>query len=369
MTVITESYKELNHLKEYLNTVPRTILILFVIIVIFKFFTVFIGPFFTTDYQRNLFYGKAFWEYGFKVYNKTPIQIDPSYAIIDPTTQTLAYPKTTYDYPILQIVFWAGISILPVAFVLGKLCLTGIDFINFYLIRSLLKNDDSWTREGISWTYLVVGTIFSGIEGQAECITLLFMLLVLKTMEKSDLVPFLILGLGFLWKYIPAVLLVMLVLKYRTKPVLLAKGLAVFITTVVVVSIPALLTSDYIFRYVSYMGNLPNGQLPSNPMAWKYIFISSILLWIVLAYLGYYVVKHPDSVEKISTLGLLLLFLKYYMYAFPWYWLWLIPGIILLPEKLRTSVIKWLVIMLSFAVIDFIGLTAGWSYVLQFMGL
>ena len=51
-----------------------------------------IPPLLTSDFHRNLFYGQAFWKYGFKVYDMTPLEIDPNYDIIDPPSGLLACP-------------------------------------------------------------------------------------------------------------------------------------------------------------------------------------------------------------------------------------------------------------------------------------
>ncbi|HKZ42522.1 MAG TPA: hypothetical protein VJ044_16285, partial [Candidatus Hodarchaeales archaeon] len=99
----------------------------------------FVPPPFTTDLERNLFYGEAFWSHGFQVYELTPIEIDSSYNITDPSTGQRAYPLTTYDYPSIQLAFWAIISILPFAAFFGKLVLLIFDFFNFFLIRSIRK--------------------------------------------------------------------------------------------------------------------------------------------------------------------------------------------------------------------------------------
>ena len=352
---------------DYLKQVIRNpFTIIFIVVLLCKILLTFIGPFFSSDYARNLFYGKAFWEYGFSVYNMTPLQIDPNYSIGDPTSGMLAYQFTTYDYPVVQILFWAFVSLFP--FVVGKIILSLVDAINFFLIRSLMKNTSKIERESLSWFYFIFVSIFSTIDGQAEVITLLLMLLTLKYVKRPNLAFFLV-AIGLLWKYIPVILLLYLVLVYRNDIKVLINGFAIFIVTTVVLSIIPLMTSDYIFRYVGYFGNLPFHQIPSNPMSWRYLYISSILLWLLLFYLFYYLLKNKEQIPDFSILVPILLFLKYYQFAFPWYWVWIIPGILTLKEEeTRKFILRFLLVLLPIAVIDFINLTVGFGYVLTLFG-
>ena len=183
--------------------------IIFVLVMILKLMLAFIGPFFSSDYERNLFYGKAFWDHGFYVYNLIPKQIDPNYSIGDPTMGSLAYPNTTYDYPVIQLLYWAIVSLFP--FVVGKMLLSIVDGFNFFLIRDLMGNGSNVQKEAVSWFYFVFVSIFSTIDGQPEVITLMLMLLVLKfvNLNKSNLAFFFV-GIGLLWKYIPVILLLYL---------------------------------------------------------------------------------------------------------------------------------------------------------------
>ena len=84
----------------------KYILVIFVIFMILRLLLVFLNPLFTTDLARSLFYGKNFWSVFFDVYKLTPVQIDPSFNIIDPTTGLLAWPDNTYDYGIVSLIFF-----------------------------------------------------------------------------------------------------------------------------------------------------------------------------------------------------------------------------------------------------------------------
>ena len=106
----------------------------------------FINPLVTSDFERNLFYGRAFWKQieltgnGFSVYDKTPLEIDQNYDIRDPLSGLLSYPNTTYDYPSLQLLFWAILAPLPFSSIIAKWVLSSFDLINFFLfLHKLIK--------------------------------------------------------------------------------------------------------------------------------------------------------------------------------------------------------------------------------------
>ena len=212
-------------------------------------------------------------------------------------------------------------------------------------------------------------TIISSIEGQAEGITLLFMLLIIKLMKNYPLISFSLTRIGLQWKYIPLLCLPYLLIYYWNNKKIIFNGLLVFFTLLAIFSLPPLFFSNYVFRFLFYYGNLPFGQLPSNPMAWTYLYISSIILWIILIYICYYLIKNPNDLVNFLLLLPILLFFKYYRYVFPWYWIWIIPGMLLLPDKPRINLWRFFAILFPIAAFEFIELTAGWGYVLKFIGL
>ncbi|MFX0209824.1 MAG: hypothetical protein ACFFDT_27830, partial [Candidatus Hodarchaeota archaeon] len=162
--------KDLGSLK---NLLPFLILLHFLIGVI-------IPPLVTSDFERNLFYGEAFWKYGFRVYDMTPLEIDPFYDVRDPLTSEYSYPNTTYDYPTLQLLFWAGLSPLPFSSIIVKWVLSCVDILNFFLIYSLIKSQQDEEKRrtlfenGFALSYLIFSIPFSAIEGQPTAITILF---------------------------------------------------------------------------------------------------------------------------------------------------------------------------------------------------
>ena len=122
---------------------------------------------FTSDLKRNLFYGEAFWKHGFKVYDMTPLEIDPNFNITDPLSGLLAYPNTTYDYPTVQLVFWAIIAPLPFADIIAKWIFSFFDLINFMLLFYLMKqvntkqNKDN-LESNRDWSLIIIPFIYLG---------------------------------------------------------------------------------------------------------------------------------------------------------------------------------------------------------------
>ena len=372
---------------------------IFLILLLLKIVLSIIPPLFSTDFLRNLFYGEAFWNFGFQVYDLSPIEIDPNYDILDPTTQIKAYQYTPYDYPIIQILFWAITSLLPFSLVTGKWVLLIFDVTNFFLIRDLLKERESkFEKDAVSLFYFAFMLIISTIEGQAEGITLFFMLLALKYINKKPLYSYVIIAIGIQWKYIPIILLPYLIYQHRKDLILVIKGISIFSIVNIVLSFPILI-SDYVLHYIIYGGELPNDQIPSNPMAWMYsidldqLYLSSFILWIIIFYIFFQILISPllnylkekdenrsnflryysesffQRFEKFMVLLPILLFLKYYRFAFSWYWLWLIPGILTNDNVHRKRLWISFSILFPVMIFDTISLTKNWGFILNFFGL
>ena len=342
-------------------------IIIFIAVLAIRMVLSFFGPWFSTDLLRNLFYGQAFWKHGFNVYSLSPLQINPNYSIIDPSTGRLAYPNTAYDYPSVEILFWAVLALFPASNILAKWVLLFIDCINFFLLRSFfLESDYSYEKTIIPWFYFLLMVIISTIEGQAEGITIFFMLAALKFLADKPLVSYLLVAIGAQWKYIPLICLPYIIYKTYTNRKILYQGLGIFIITSIILASP-LLVSPYILRYISYGGNLPNNQLDSNPMAWKYLSLSSIILWAILVLFIYFLYHHPQEILPSSLVLVILIFLKYYRYAFPWYWIWVLPGMVLIEPKFRQKLWISFLILIPVAIFDFVSLTAGWNYVFNFV--
>ncbi len=368
--------KDLGSLKSLL---PFLILLHFLIGVI-------IPPLVTSDFERNLFYGKAFWKHGFSVYDMDPLEIDPSYDVRDPLTGEYSYPNTTFDYPTLQLFFWAVLSPFPFSSIIAKWFLSCVDILNFFLIYSLIgsrKNDrkkQTIFENGFALSYLFFSIPFSAIEGQSTAITILFILLPLILHNQCQACGYLSIGVGFHWKFVSVLVLPYLLILDRDVIKQALLGLLTVVTSIILLSFP-ILFSNFILHYFSSFGNLGaySGQLPSNPLYIFYPSISSILSSgiLILAFL-YWIGIIPrklstrrsvnGAAERAYWLPLILLlgFLKIYTTAFPWYWFWFFPCLAILPQMDRRLFTILLGFTFGIGLIDFIQMTVGLSTFIGF---
>ncbi len=337
------------------------------------------SPLVTSDFKRNLFYGEAFWKYGFRVYDLTPTQIDPEYKIYDPTSGILSYPNTTYDYPTIQLLFWIGVSILPYSEILGKWILSSFDILNFFLIYYLLKQITGKSGElelpekGFTLSYLLFSMPFSAIEGQSTAITITFLLLPLVLHSRHKYWSYISIGLGFHWKYVSLLVLPYLLIKERNDIKKTILGLFLVLSAIVLLSFP-ILFSNFILNYFGFFGRLGDysGQTPSNNLLIFHICISSLLSSgiLVLAFFHWLGISISEKKITISFEGLskkaylipfliLLIFLKIYPTAFPWYWMWFYPLITIFPIKENRLYTKLLSVTFAVGLIDFVDMTVG----------
>ncbi|MFW9853429.1 MAG: hypothetical protein ACFFFG_00115 [Candidatus Thorarchaeota archaeon] len=342
-----------------------------------------VNPLVTSDFERNLFYGRAFWQYGFAVYDKTPLDIDPNYRIGDPSSGLLSYPNTTFDYPSLQLLFWAVLAPLPVAPILAKWVLSVIDITNFFLLILLFRreklsyqgNKNLETSEVLfSLSYLLFSIPFSAIEGQSTALTVFFLLLPIFLRPYNKILSYLSIGIGFNWKYVSVLLLPYFAFLDRHRVKLLVTGVLTMSMTILAFSFP-LLVSNYILTYFGHFGNLGeySGQLASNPLLILHPSVSSLLSTgvLILAFFYWFGVlstsasttKRSESVLTRfywSPFVILLGFLKIYATAFPWYWMWFYPCLSVIPLKERRLFTILLGITLFIGIFDFIGMTIGY---------
>ena len=358
------------------------------IIIIFLHFSIggIIPPLVTSDFERNLFYGKAFWEHGFSVYDKTPLEIDPSYDVRDPLTGEYSYPNTTYDYPTLQLLFWAGLSPLPFSSIIAKWILSCFDILNFFLIYFLIRSRKSEEKNrtlfenGFVFSYLFLSIPFSAIEGQSTAITILFFLLPLVLHSQYQICGYMSIGLGFHWKYVSVLVLPYLLLIDRDTIKQALLGFLTVVMSILLLSFP-ILFSSFITRYFSSFGNLGaySGQLPSNPLFLFYPSLSSILsLGILILALLYWVgilprngsvrINVSETIERVFWLPFvfLLAFLKIYATAFPWYWMWFYVCLAILPQKDRRLFTILLGVTFAIGLVDFIQMTVGLTTFIKF---
>ncbi|MFX1545871.1 MAG: hypothetical protein ACFFCU_06650 [Promethearchaeota archaeon] len=358
----------------------------FILLIFLHFFIgAIFPPLATSDLERNLFYGRAFWQHGFRIYDLTPLEIDPLYDVRDPLSGEYSYPNTTYDYPTVQLLFWAGISFFPISSVIAKWIMSCVDIFNFFSISFIIKSlngEDTRKRIsewGFSISYLFFSIPFSAIEGQTTAITVMFLLLPLLLHSKYKILSYLSIGIGFHWKYISLILLpYLLIIDYvENKQVLF--GFLTVITSMIFLSFP-LLFSQFVLRYFSSFGNLElySGQIPSNPLYLFYPSISSLLssLLLILAILYWLGILPQIDMSNINIHGvlervywfpfiLLLSFLKIYATAFPWYWMWFYPCLIILPRKIRSLFAVLLGVTFAIGLLDFVQMTVGFKTLIE----
>ncbi len=374
--------------QSYLNLMIKTLGNLKYVFLAIIFLHILLGaiitPLFTSDFERNIFYGQAFWEHGFQVYDLTPLDIDPNYSIGDPTSGLLAYENTTYDYPTIQLLFWAGMVLLPFPQITIKWVLSFFDVINCVLLFILLKRSSSEGNNGNELKdfdklflvgYLLLTIPFSAIEGQSTAITNFFLFFPLVLYTYKPYASYIAIGLGFHWKYVSLLVLPYILLrdyKYWKK---MLSGLAALILTILLLSFP-LLWSNFILRYFGFFGNLRlySGQIPSNPLLLSELYISSLLSTGILL-LGFFLWLKPIFEEKRISFDIqgilqraywlpllfLLIFLKIYATAFPWYWLWFYPLLAILPESERRIFTLLFILTFTIGIIDFIHMTVGFE--------
>lgn len=338
-----------------------------------------VPPLVTSDFERNLFYGKAFWNHGFSVYDMTPLEIDLSYNVRDPLTGDYSYPNITYDYPTLQLFFWAILARFPFSSIIAKWVLSCVDILNFFLLYLLVRGQKSEEEahsdldKGFSLSYLFFSIPFSAIEGQATAITVLFLLLTLLLHTKYPIWSYVSVGLGFHWKYVSLLVLPYLLIQDRKKIKLAVLGMLTVLVSILLLSFP-LFFSDFILQYFRSFGNLGaySGQLPSNPLLLFYPSISSllstgVLILALLYWIGLftsdettekrrdYIISHSYWFPFVLLLG----FLKIYATAFPWYWMWFYPPLAILPQNERLLFVVFLGITFAIGLVDFIQMTVG----------
>lgn len=361
----------------------KNILGLFIFFMIVRFILVFVPPQFTTDLARSIFYGQQFWKHGFDVYKLTPIQLDPNYNIIDPTTHQLAWPYNKYDYGVVSLFYYALIGLLPfptsILIIIAKIFFNIADIITFFLLILLYPKNKE-----LPIFFWIIMIPFASIEGQALSITLLFFVssLYLYSRDRKYL-AYIIVALGFHWKYVtlfllPYYLINDLYLYYsandvqRQSFVKIIKPWLSFLGAFILLMFP-FLVSPYISSYVSFEGNLPVKSQPWNPFYIGFpLTISSFLL---LFFIGYIFVQWynlgSDYKEKffkgsgfIPLLGLYG-FLLIYKYAFPWYWLWSLPLYSILPVKMRKIFLIFALICVI-ASIEFLNWTVGFQFLVHY---
>lgn len=230
-----------------------------------------------------------------------------------------------YDYPILHLLFFSVVAVLPFPLLVSKTIITLFDLVNFFLIRSNNR------VEKIACFYLIVSTPFTSLEGQVVSITI-FLFLISIHLYQSDhqRLGFFFIGIGFQWKIIGVILVPYYVLKdfleLRTNKgsindyqELLFRLLCFLIPFGLLTIIP-LLFSGYLLNSM-FFNFLFIHHAPQNPMYLPGLLSSSLLLVLTI---GFIVVNwinlRGNWKEGVHYLLLLELsfFLLFYRLASPW---------------------------------------------------
>ena len=316
MSQISTDFDLKNNLSDLFSN--KKILLYFLTILAIRFLFVLIPPQFTTDLQRSIFYGQHFWDVWFNVYNLNPLQIDPTFHIIDPTTHQLAWPHNTYDYGVVSLLYYAIIGLLPfktsILIIIAKCILNIVDIVTFILLVDIYSRNKE-----IPLIFWIVMIPFSSIEGQPLSFTILFFVSSIyfyKTNKKS--LAYVIMAIGFHWKYVTILLLPYYLIndlqkfystdKNEEKNYLeVYKPIISFIIVITVLMFP-ILVSRYILSYIAFGGNLPVTSLPWNPFYIGFpLTISSFLLLffiIGIIFQWYKIVKYEQG-SILNTSGFL----------------------------------------------------------------
>jgi len=209
-------------------------------------------PLYTTDALRNLGYGIEYWRYGLQIYDMTPFDFSPeSYQFL--------WPNYHYTYPVVTLLFFAGIAkIWPCVFFL-KLVLTLLDFLNSGLIYKFTR--DKWCA--IFYFCNPIGIWFVSHEGQFESMVNFLMLLSLYHLQKGNPVSFGFLSLAIQTKLIPMFLTpyALYVIWRRS-----FRNLGLYLIWGIVGIVPSLAAMTY-SQYLQSL--LHPGYVPeNNPLSW-----------------------------------------------------------------------------------------------------
>ncbi|MFW9996296.1 MAG: hypothetical protein ACFFD4_29915 [Candidatus Odinarchaeota archaeon] len=367
-------------IKKFINYhfASRFILITFIIVCFIRVIAVFVGPLVTSDLLRDIFYGQQFWKHGFGVYDLLPQELDPSFSIIDPlcgdpaNPECLSWPNNMYDYPALNLLFFAAMALTFSPVVISKLVFVIFDIINFFFLNS--KED----YRLLAWVYFLVSIPFSSVEGQVESVTVFLFLLGISLYEKNHRwAAYFIAGLGFQWKIIPVILFPYFFLKDALvekesdlEMQALVKNLTVrtawFALPLVAISIPPLLVSKYLSNSQFFRGfQYDVGSW--NPL-YLFNFTSSAImlvistLFVVVFWFNMLEYDWKEGLDYVLLLELCFFFSILYKYAMPWAWLYFIPALIVIPsgrEKRLREIVVMFVITFILASMDFFNMTVG----------
>ncbi len=231
----------------------------------------FLPPLYTTDLLRNLGFGVAFWEWGFKVYDLTAFDLSP-------LASQFLWPNHHYTYPAVTLLFFALLSGIWPSVIFGKLVFTGFDAVNSWLMYK--ATGDRWIA--VLYWLNPISVWYTSREGQFESFVVFWMVLSLLLLYKKKPWAFGCLSLAIQTKLFPVFLVpyFMSRMSWKNPKRLLREigwGAAGFIPSLV-----AVFQCDYLMLF------LEPGYIPRyNPISWTlgdpalYPFFP---YWIILAH-------------------------------------------------------------------------------------
>jgi hypothetical protein len=361
-------------IKEFINTnfESKTLLNLFIILLLTRIIFIFLNPFVTSDLLRNIFYGENFWIHGLRVYDYTPLDMDPNYNILDPLSGVLSWEKNMYDYPVLHLLFFAFISLLPFPVLVAKTIFTIFDLINF----SLINRNQKFKK--IAWFYLIISSFMTSLEGQVVSITVFLFILGITLYESgSKRLAYFLSAIGFQWKIVGILLFPFYAIKdlfeieekFKFNEEVreyLVQGI-IFIIPVTILSIIPLIYSRYLLNSQFFTGFLYDVE-PWNVLYLPLILPSGILLALTMLFILIVYFRNLNQWKKglnyLLLLELGIFFLLIYKFAMPWAWLFFIPGYLIIRDKelpKEKEIGYLLIVTFILACFDFLNLTIGFD--------
>lgn len=262
-----------NVISQSLKFIQRnpSLLLIFGGIALLRLAYCFMLPPYTTDLLRNLGYGKAFWLWGFQLYDLTPYDLSP-------WPVQFLWPNHHYPYPASTLLFFAGVASVSSAVWWGKLALTGLEAINSWLVYK--TSGDRWLAL-LYWAN-PISIWFVSREGQFEPYVAFWTLLAIYGLRHDRAWAYGAWGLAVQAKLFPILLAPLFLARMAWRaPGTLSQQVAWGLAS----GLPSWLAmgwSDYLWRF------LQPGYLPAyNPLTWTLTDTSLypfFPFWLVLAH-------------------------------------------------------------------------------------
>jgi hypothetical protein len=312
------------------------------------------------DRNRNLVYGSLFWEYGFNVYDFSDEYIRENFGALDDFSLGCNL-NITYEYPPLTLLFFAGMSSLPVGIgsqrILVNLVLFLIADINVLLVWQMGKRyrKKKWFL-AFFVVYCALEFYFGAIVGKMETVANLFILTSIYFFKRDEIEKScVLLAVGTQFKVYPILLLPFLLIKARKKIYWFLVGIVP--TAVVWLFQNNLFASlgKHATSLSTYSTLYPNptflGHVLTNP-------VSGVTFVVFLAVLQ----KGLRGLKDIKNILLLLYILSFFFIAWVqyWYFLWLMPIAMVMENENDMKI--YLKVLLLFALLYASGMLLNAGY-------